>query len=146
MSRVGADRTGAVALAERLGQRHRDHEFAIAADQEGRSRIGNLSPDPVAAGLRWWVPVRRPCRAPDMECILFAVRTLRWQRRSSAPSWSLVVGCVCLSQAPNNRRELAEVIEESQRGKHRLVIDLHIEMDKQIALPGGVAEPLGNLG
>jgi len=56
------------------------------------------------------------------------------------------VGCVCLSQAPNNRRELAEVIEESQRGKHCLVIDLHIEMDKQIALPSCVAKPPGNLG
>lgn len=53
---------------------------------------------------------------------------------------------VCLNQAPDDRRELAEVIEESQRGKHCLVIYLHIEMNKQIALPSGVAKPLGNLG
>lgn len=31
---MGADRTGAVALAVWLGQPHRDHEFTIAADQE----------------------------------------------------------------------------------------------------------------
>lgn len=38
--------------------------------------------------------------------------------------------------------ELTEIVQPGERGEDGAVVDLHIEMDEQVALPRRVAEPL----